>query len=351
MGRRLATLTLLALLVAVRRRRLAAPRRCTRRQPLPGRRHDRYLGANPVHAALATLVPHPLTPNPPHHAPLQAPLAAARRPLQTGTALGKPAGDQALVAQQQQQALEQQQQQQAQQQQQQQQQAEPVDQLEGEQPQVRLATTQQPTEQQPQQQQQPAAAATVQASQQPQQQAAQQQGVDEMFLCQDKLANATIVEQLPQLKIEQVLNSNKPRSPQDVTLVTQLSFERCVLAVGGLGRVGCWMARCIASGGLQHLPPARVGAPCCTAHRCAAPLPISPVQPVHAGGAVRRVERRHLRRRLHRAAQRQGGDGGAEQQPGPAPDRHGGGGGQVQAVPPAGGGQGCEGRLEGVPRR
>ena len=224
-----------------------------RRQPLPGRGYDRYLGANPLHAALTTPAHHPLTPSPPRHAPLQAPLAAARRPLQTGTALGKPAGDQALVAQQQQQALEEQQQQA---QQAQQQQAEPVDQLEGEQPQAQLATTQQPTQQQPQQQQQPAAAATVQASQQLQQQGAQQQGVDEMFLCQDKLANATIVEQLPQLKIEQVLNSNKPRSPQDVTLVTQLSFERCVPALGlgvlalGLGGVGCWMARCIALGGL-----------------------------------------------------------------------------------------------------
>ena len=49
---------------------------------------------------------------------------------------------------------------------------------------------------------------------------------DQLFLCPDKLANATIVEQLPQLKIEQVLLSNKPHSPQDVTLVTQLSFER-----------------------------------------------------------------------------------------------------------------------------
>lgn len=45
-------------------------------------------------------------------------------------------------------------------------------------------------------------------------------------MCADKLNNATIVEQLPQLKIEQVLDTNKPRSPQDVTLVTQLSFER-----------------------------------------------------------------------------------------------------------------------------
>jgi hypothetical protein len=49
---------------------------------------------------------------------------------------------------------------------------------------------------------------------------------DQLFLCPDKPANATIVEQLPQLKIEQVLLSNKPHSPQDVTLVTQLSFER-----------------------------------------------------------------------------------------------------------------------------
>lgn len=184
----------------------------------------------------------------------QAPLAAARRPLQTGgTALGQPAGEQAVAAQQQQQALAQQQaqaavqqqQQQAQAQavaQQQQQQAEPVDQLEGEQPQVQLAT-QQPAEQQ---QQQVAAAATQQqaattAVQQPEQQSQGQQGVDEMFLCQDKLANTTIVEQLPQLKIEQVLNSNKPRSPQDVTLVTQLSFERWVPG-GGAERGEEWGA-------------------------------------------------------------------------------------------------------------
>jgi hypothetical protein len=185
-----------------------------------------------------------------------APLAEARRPLQTGTALGKPAGEQAavvqqlqkgtalgkpvgeqaVVAQQQQQALAQQQAQSAAQQQQEQQQTGTVDQLEGEQPQVQLTTQQPAAEQQKQQeqQQQVATATQQQATQQTQQQGQgqQPQGVDEMFLCQDKLANTTIVEQLPQLKIEQVLNSNKPRSPQDVTLVTQLSFERLYMLEG-----------------------------------------------------------------------------------------------------------------------
>jgi hypothetical protein len=56
--------------------------------------------------------------------------------------------------------------------------------------------------------------------------------VDDLYLCPDKLANATIVEQLPQLKIEQVLDSGKPRSAQDVTLVTQLSFERLYMLEG-----------------------------------------------------------------------------------------------------------------------
>lgn len=56
--------------------------------------------------------------------------------------------------------------------------------------------------------------------------------VDDLFLCADKLGNSTMVEQLPQLKIEQVLDSNKPRSPQDVTLVTQLSFERLYMLEG-----------------------------------------------------------------------------------------------------------------------
>lgn len=56
--------------------------------------------------------------------------------------------------------------------------------------------------------------------------------VDDLFLCPDKLANATMLEQLPQLKIEQMLDSSKPRSPQDVTLVTQLSFERLYMLEG-----------------------------------------------------------------------------------------------------------------------
>ena len=50
--------------------------------------------------------------------------------------------------------------------------------------------------------------------------------LDAQYLCADKVANATIVEQLPQLKIEQTLETKKQRLPTDVTLVTQLSFER-----------------------------------------------------------------------------------------------------------------------------
>lgn len=56
--------------------------------------------------------------------------------------------------------------------------------------------------------------------------------VDDLYRCADKLGNATIVEQLPQLKIEQELSTNKARSPQDVTLVTQLSFERLYMLEG-----------------------------------------------------------------------------------------------------------------------
>lgn len=74
--------------------------------------------------------------------------------------------------------------------------------------------------------QQPAAASTASTA------APGVKTVDELFLCADKLANATIVEQLPQLKIEQLLETNKPRSPQDVTLVTQLSFERLYMLEG-----------------------------------------------------------------------------------------------------------------------
>lgn len=56
--------------------------------------------------------------------------------------------------------------------------------------------------------------------------------MDDLYRCADKLGNATIVEQLPQLKIEQELSTNKARSPQDVTLVTQLSFERLYMLEG-----------------------------------------------------------------------------------------------------------------------
>lgn len=55
---------------------------------------------------------------------------------------------------------------------------------------------------------------------------------DTLFMCADKLANATICNELPQLKIEQTVDSAKPRMPSDVTLVTQLSFERLYMLEG-----------------------------------------------------------------------------------------------------------------------
>ena len=235
LGRRLGALMLLALVVAVRRRRCCPLRRRLRHPSRAGHRSAMLWAAPSRPRPALTLARPPGLPR------SQAPLADARRPLQAGTALGQPAatggafsgntaGQQAVAAAVQQVAVQQQQQQQQQQ----------VDQLEGEQPQVQVAQPQQPlaAAQQQQQiaQQQQAFQATQQ--QQQQQQAAGASSVDDLFLCQDKLANATIVEQLPQLKIEQMLNSNKPRSPQDVTLVTQLSFERWVLAGGAGGGRG-----------------------------------------------------------------------------------------------------------------
>ena len=99
-----------------------------------------------------------------------------------------------------------------------------------EQQQVALGVAQQQQQQQqqgqalPQQPAEGAAAAAAAAAQQqlPQQQEQQPQGqLDEKFLCAGKEAA-----DLPVLKIEHVLRSNKPRQPTDVTLVTQLSFER-----------------------------------------------------------------------------------------------------------------------------
>lgn len=63
-------------------------------------------------------------------------------------------------------------------------------------------------------------------------QANAQRTPDELYLCEDKLNNATLTYELPQLKIEQMLDSNKERSPTDVTLVTQLSFERLYMLEG-----------------------------------------------------------------------------------------------------------------------
>jgi len=56
--------------------------------------------------------------------------------------------------------------------------------------------------------------------------------IDSMYLCPDKLQDPAVVEALPQLKVEASLSSNKPREPTDVTLITQLSFERLYMLQG-----------------------------------------------------------------------------------------------------------------------
>ena len=56
--------------------------------------------------------------------------------------------------------------------------------------------------------------------------------IDAEFLCSNHLANSTMVESLPQLHVEASLSSDKPREPTDVTLVTQLSFERLYMLEG-----------------------------------------------------------------------------------------------------------------------
>lgn len=55
---------------------------------------------------------------------------------------------------------------------------------------------------------------------------------DDLYLCREKQEDAQILAELPQLKIEQILDTSKPRSPSDVTLVTQLSFERLYMLEG-----------------------------------------------------------------------------------------------------------------------
>lgn len=55
---------------------------------------------------------------------------------------------------------------------------------------------------------------------------------DDLYLCREKQQDAQILAELPQLKIEQILDTSKPRSPSDVTLVTQLSFERLYMLEG-----------------------------------------------------------------------------------------------------------------------
>lgn len=53
-----------------------------------------------------------------------------------------------------------------------------------------------------------------------------------MYLCEEKTKNATVTYELPQLKIEQTLDSKKDKTNTDVTLVTQLSFERLYMLEG-----------------------------------------------------------------------------------------------------------------------
>ena len=62
--------------------------------------------------------------------------------------------------------------------------------------------------------------------------APQQPNTDDIYFCDDKTQNATLMNELPQLKIEQILDSTKARSASDVSLVTQLSFERLYMLEG-----------------------------------------------------------------------------------------------------------------------
>lgn len=55
---------------------------------------------------------------------------------------------------------------------------------------------------------------------------------DDLFLCKNKMHDAGVKEQIPQLEIVHILDTRKPRSPSDVTLVTQLSFERLYMLEG-----------------------------------------------------------------------------------------------------------------------
>ena len=55
---------------------------------------------------------------------------------------------------------------------------------------------------------------------------------DDLFLCQSDTANSQGKDDLPKLKIEHILDTTKARSPSDVTLVTQLSFERLYMLQG-----------------------------------------------------------------------------------------------------------------------
>jgi hypothetical protein len=55
---------------------------------------------------------------------------------------------------------------------------------------------------------------------------------DDLYLCRDKFESDPGARDLPQLRIEQILDSTKPRAASDVTLVTQLSFERLYMLEG-----------------------------------------------------------------------------------------------------------------------
>ncbi|KAG7673702.1 hypothetical protein KSW81_006894 [Nannochloris sp. 'desiccata'] len=67
---------------------------------------------------------------------------------------------------------------------------------------------------------------------QTQQQPGGQVTTDDAYLCREKQQDPQILAELPQLNIEQILDTSKARTQSDVTLVTQLSFERLYMLEG-----------------------------------------------------------------------------------------------------------------------
>lgn len=63
-------------------------------------------------------------------------------------------------------------------------------------------------------------------------QSSKQVTTDDVFLCREKTLDSQGKSDLPNLKIEHILDSSKTRSLTDVTLVTQLSFERLYMLRG-----------------------------------------------------------------------------------------------------------------------